>query len=106
MGGHRLPLHGVGQLAASSTLPVALQVHSRDEVLEAVGAAGRSLTTVRLLMIDHVAKLGRLDVAEHALEELVSPSGGLVDYVLLHEAHVARVVAVSVAHAFFDDAGP
>ena len=61
-----------------------------------------SLATVRFLVIDHVAELGRLDVAIHALEKLVCAPSLLIDNILFHEAHVACVRSVSIPHALLD----
>ena len=91
-----------GTFATRSTLPVALEVDACHEVVEAVRAARGSLATVRLLMVDHVAKLGRLDVAEHALKKLISAARRLIDQVLFDEAHMASVMAVPVAHALLN----
>ena len=53
-------------------------------------------------MVDHVAKLGCLDVAAETLEELVCAASCLLDHELLNEAHVASVAAVPVSDALLD----
>lgn len=74
-----------------------------EESLEAVGALETLLFSVSFLVVKHVAQLGRLDVAEHALEKLVRAACLLVHHILLHEAHVAGVTTESVADSLFDD---
>ena len=83
---------------------VALEVDARVEALLAGGATEGALAAVGLLVVDHVAQLGRFYMTGHALEKLVSSPRLLVDHILLHEAHVASVLAVSVAHALLDAA--
>ena len=84
---------------------VSCQIFFRSETLEAITALTTledGLTTVRALVVDHVAKLRSFDVAEQALEKLICSASSLVDYVFLHEAHVAGIMAVPVAHSLFD----
>lgn len=64
-------LAGQVRSATRSTLQVFQQVYLSQEVLKAKVAAGRALTIMSLLVVDHIAKFGRLDGAEHALENLV-----------------------------------
>jgi len=74
-----------------------------EELLAVWAAIAQSLAAVSALVVDHVAQLGRLDMAIEALEELVGPPSSLVYHVLLHEAHVARVVSIPIAHPFLDN---
>ena len=57
-----------------------------------------------LLVVDHVAELGRLVWAVKALEKLVGAPRLLVDHIALLEAHVPRVQAIAIAHALLDGA--
>ena len=81
-------------------MPVA--VAGLDEGVAAVRALVALLLPVRLLVIDHVAELGSLNMALEALEELVSPSGLFVHHVMFFEAHVAWIGPVSVADPLLD----
>ena len=54
------------------------------------------------LMVNHVAELRGLDMAEQTLEKLVCAACLLIDYVLLLEAHVARISAVPVTQTLLD----
>ena len=57
---------------------------------------------VGLLVVEHVAQLGRHDAALQAAEKLVSASSCAVMHKVFHEAKVARVVSKSVANAGLD----
>ena len=57
---------------------------------------------MRLLVINHVAELGCLDHTVQALEHLVGAARQLVHHILLDEAQMLRVVAVSVTDALLD----
>ena len=76
---------------------LALRAHSLLLLLK------HGLSAVRALVVDHITQFRCLDVAEQALEELVSPPSRLVDHVLLREAHVAGVMSIPVAHSLLDD---
>lgn len=78
------------------------QAPLRIEVLVAVLAEVFVFMTMRALMVNHVTQLGRLDVTERALKKLICAACLIIDHILLLEAHVACVSAVSVAYALFD----
>ena len=52
---------------------------------------------MRLLVVQNVAKLRRLDMASEALEELVWATSLLVDHENLGEAQVLRVAPVAIS---------
>jgi hypothetical protein len=81
---------------------VAVTVGGLDESMVACGALVRPLLAVSLLVVDHVTKFWRFDVAADTLEKLIGAACVFVDNVLLDEAHVACVITVPVAHPFFD----
>jgi hypothetical protein len=87
---------------AATTQIVAVAVSSLDKGVFASGTPVRLLLAVRFLVVDHVAELGGFDVAVKALEKLVGSSSRVVHHILFHEAQVARVVAVPVAHPLLD----
>ena len=60
-------------LAATAQI-VAVAVSSLDKGVFAGGTPVRLLLSVCLLVVDHVAKFGRFDVAVKALEKLVGSS--------------------------------
>ena len=72
------------------------------EHLMAAGALKVFEGAVRLLVVNHVADLGRLDRAVQALEHLVGAARLLVHHILLDEAHVPGIVAVSVTDPLLD----
>ena len=82
---------------------MAVTVGCLVELVVAAGALEVLERSMRLLMIDHVAELGRLDRAVEALEHLVSAACLLIDHILLDEAKVSGVVTVPVADALLDD---
>ena len=81
---------------AAHVVPVA--VAGLDEGVAAVRALVALLLPVRLLVVDHITKLGSLDMALEALEELVSPPSLFVHHVMFFKAHIAWIGPVSVAN--------
>ena len=77
-------------------------VASLDEGVAAVRALVALLLPVRLLMVDHVAELGGLDMTLQALEKLVGSPSLLIDHVMFFKAHVARIGTVPVADSLLD----
>lgn len=92
----------LGGRGAEIAVEVAVAIGGLVELVVAAGALEVLDGAVRLLVINHVAELGRLDHAVQALEHLVGAPRLLVHHVLLDEAHVLRVVAVSVTDALLD----
>ncbi len=82
---------------------VAVSAGLLEEGFKAIRALEARLFSVCFLVIKHVTEFGRLDVAVKALEKLVGAPCLLIYHVLLHEAHVARVAAESVADSLLDD---
>lgn len=85
---------------AAHVVPVA--VAGLDEGMAAVRALVALLLPVRLLVVDHVAELGGLDMALEALEELVSSSSLFVHHVMFFKAHITWIGPVSIANALLD----
>ena len=93
-------LRALDHAGATHVMPVT--VTSLDEGVSAVGAFVRLFLSMRLLMVYHVAELGCLNVTLQAAEKLISATCSLVHHVVLLEAHVAGVGAVSVSHSLLD----
>lgn len=74
-----------------------------DEGVPAVWALVGLFLAMRLLVVNHVTELGRLDVTFQAPKELISPACALVDHIVLLETHVAGIWPVSVAYSLLDD---
>ena len=89
---------GVTRLKACARVVVAVSIARLHEALLAVLALESFFLSVRLLMVDHVAELGHLDVAVKARKKLVRAARLLLDHVVLHEAEVLRVVTVPISH--------
>ena len=90
-----------GDLARAAHV-VSVAVSSLDERMVAVRARVGLLLSMCLLVVDHIAELGRLDVTPETPEELVCSPSLLIDHIAFFEAHVARVWPVSVANALFN----
>ena len=87
---------------AGAAEQVAVPVEGLDERLAAVRAFEKLVLPVYLLVLDHIAQLGGLQVALEADEHLVGAPGLLVRAVVLREAHMAGIFAVAVALALLD----
>ena len=87
---------------ASSTHVVPVAIAGLDESVPAVGTLVGLFLAMSLLVIDHVAELGRLDMTLEAPEELVCPASRLIHHVVFLESHVAGVWPVPVADSFLD----